>query len=160
MRQTRLSQRAHKEQDETLPTSARTAHGASPYDAMSLQGTIGNAAVGSLVRSRERALSESATPVDALTQSLIAGQAGGGYMMPDGVRIHHDAGSDALTRMLRATGFTQGDDVFLRSDRDPASEAGRATLAHELTHVAQGSVGPGAVMREPATDEAVAADAS
>jgi hypothetical protein len=79
-----------------------------------------------------------------------------------GVRVHHGPQSDMLARHLHATAFTQGQDVFLRSDRHPSSEAGQATLAHELTHVARGSVGPGAVMREPAPDvqEAVPMDSS
>jgi len=131
---------------------------------MSLQQSIGNAAVGQLLGARERASGEAATSVDSYTQGLIAAQLGRGQAMDaslegemsgvvkgpvGGVRIHRGPESNALTRLMSATAFTQGRDVFLRSDRDPASTAGRATLAHELTHVAQGSVGPGAVMREP-----------
>jgi len=130
---------------------------------MALQSTIGNAAVGNLVRASERATHERATPIDPYVQSRIARQAGGGELIAapaaaPGVRVHHGPESDALTRMLGATGFTQGQDVFLRSDRHPASRAGRATLAHELTPVALGSVGPGAVMREPDIAEAVPMD--
>ena len=153
MRQTRLNQRPdqHAEAPRPPPAGAREA---SPFpDAMLLQSTIGNAAVGNLIQARERALDEQPTPVDAFTQGLIARQAGGGEVIQDspaGARVHYGPESDMLTRLLGATGLTQGRDVFLRSDRDPASAAGRTTLTHELTHVAQGSVGAGAVMREPA----------
>lgn len=153
MRQTRLSHRSGKGDEETA-TRASTREAPSYFgDMMSLQSTMGNAAVGNLVRSRERATQEAPTPIDAYTQSLIAKQSGGPEVVTSqaGARIHHGPESDMLTRMLGATGLTQGNDVFLRSDRHPASEAGRATLAHELTHVARGSIGPGAVMREPDT---------
>ena len=151
MRQTRLSHRSHKPDEETAVRAS--AKDAPSYfgEMMSLQSTMGNAAVGNLMRSRERATHESPTRVDAFTQSLIAMQTGNEVVAtrPGGARIHHGPESDMLTRMLSATGFTQGNDVFLRSDRDPSSEAGQATLAHELTHVARGSVGAGAVLRDP-----------
>src|SRR6476646_8530848 len=120
MRQTRLSHRSGKRDEETATRAS--AREASSYfaDMMSLQSTMGNAAVGNLVRSRERATQEAPTLVDAYTQSLIAKQAGGPEVVrsqPGGARIHHGPESDMLTRMLGATGFTQGNDVFLRSDR-------------------------------------------
>ncbi|MFQ5382434.1 MAG: DUF4157 domain-containing protein [Dehalococcoidia bacterium] len=52
----------------------------------------------------------------------------------EGVRVHEDAGSDALARNLTARAFTTGSDVFLRSD---ASSGDRDLMAHELTHVVQ-----------------------
>jgi len=164
MRQTRLSHGPNK-QDEAMTPPAPSRPDAAPFnEVMSLQQSIGNAAVGHLLGGRERASGEVATPVDQFTQGLITAQLGRGQAMDaslkgdmsgvvpgpvGGVRIHRRPESDALTRRMSATAFTQGRDVFLRSDRDPASAAGRATLAHELTHVAQGSVGPGAVLREP-----------
>ena len=139
-----------------------------PADAlMALQSSIGNAALGKMLGARDRAAEEGPTRVDPGTQGAIDAKQGGGEALEpgmqeqmqgiagedlSGVRVHHDPESDALARGLGATAFTQGRDVFLRSDRDPASEPGRNTLAHELSHVAQGSVGPGAVLREPATD--------
>jgi type VI protein secretion system component Hcp len=163
MRQTRLSHRSGKQDEATRPRASAGEAPAYFGDLMSLQSTMGNAAVGNLVRSRDRATQESPTPIDAFTQSLIAGQTGGSEVVasqPGGARIHQGPESDTLTRMLGATGFTQGQDVFLRSDRDPSSDAGRATLAHEMAHVAQGSIGPGAVMREPDVSTAVEMDTS
>lgn len=55
-----------------------------------------------------------------------------------GVRVHADAGSDALNRSLNARAFTTGRDVFFRQGTyDPGSSSGRELLAHELTHVVQ-----------------------
>ena len=127
MRQTRLSHGSNKQDEATAPR-APSRPDVSPFgDVMLLQQSIGNAAVGNLVRSRERAMSESPTSVDPSMQNLIAIQAGGSEAMqslPGGIRVHHGPKSDALTRRLGATGFTQGRDVFLRSDRDPAYHRG------------------------------------
>jgi hypothetical protein len=55
-----------------------------------------------------------------------------------GVRVHADAGSDALNRSLNARAFTTGQDVFFRQGTyNPGSSSGRELLAHELTHVVQ-----------------------
>jgi hypothetical protein len=55
-----------------------------------------------------------------------------------GVRVHADAGADALNRSLNARAFTSGRDVFFRQGTyNPGSSSGRELLAHELTHVVQ-----------------------
>lgn len=55
-----------------------------------------------------------------------------------GVRVHADATSDALSRMLSARAFTTRGDIFFRAGAyDPGSYAGQELLAHELTHVVQ-----------------------
>jgi hypothetical protein len=54
------------------------------------------------------------------------------------VRVHADAQSDALNRAVGARALTNGQDIFFRQGAyAPGSEAGRALLAHELTHVEQ-----------------------
>jgi hypothetical protein len=61
-----------------------------------------------------------------------------------GVRIHTDAGADALNRSVNAEAFTTGADVFFRAGRyDPAGSAGQELIAHELTHVVQQVGGTG-----------------
>jgi hypothetical protein len=138
---------------------------------MSLQGSIGNAAVGRMLQARGVATAERPTPVSAGTQRAIESQRGDGEVLDselrgemetltgagmDGVRLHSGPPADALTRSLGANAFTQGRDVFLSAGRDPSTHAGRATLGHEATHVAQGSpsAGSASVMMEPATDTA------
>jgi hypothetical protein len=55
-----------------------------------------------------------------------------------GVRVHADAGADALNQSLQARAFTTGQDVFFRQGAyNPGSSSGRELLAHELTHVVQ-----------------------
>ena len=134
-----------------------------------LQSSIGNAAVGRLMAASERASSEDVTPIDAGTQSAIDSQRSTGRSLEPAlkqdmedtlgvelpeVRLHLGREADALTRRLSARGVTQGHDVFLRSDRDPSSEEGRATLAHELTHAAEGRTEHpvAGVQRDPDTD--------
>lgn len=54
------------------------------------------------------------------------------------VRVHDDAGADALCEGLAARAFTTGGDIFFaRGQHAPGSERGDAVLAHELTHVVQ-----------------------
>ena len=59
------------------------------------------------------------------------------------VRIHHDARAEESARSVNAHAYTVGPDIVFQRDRyDPSSEAGRVTLAHELTHVVQQRSGP------------------
>src|SRR4051794_7636605 len=56
------------------------------------------------------------------------------------VRVHVDPSADALSQRLNARAFTTGSDIFFqRGVFNPESDAGRETLAHELTHVVQQS---------------------
>lgn len=59
------------------------------------------------------------------------------------VRIHRDGAASESARSVDAHAYTVGSDVVFRSDRwDPASNEGKRTLAHELTHVVQQAAGP------------------
>ena len=96
---------------------------------------------------------------------------GGGSALPDntrgemeghfgadlsGVRIHSDGTAAALSRELNAQAFTTGKDVFFGEGKyNPSSTDGRATLAHDLTHVGQqgGFGAPIAAQREAADEE-------
>ena len=54
------------------------------------------------------------------------------------MRINADPGVDEIARSLNARAFTIGSDiVFGQAEHNPASSAGLALLAHELTHVVQ-----------------------
>ncbi len=54
------------------------------------------------------------------------------------VRVHTDPLADALARSVQARAFTTGSDIFFGAgEYQPASPAGQALLAHELTHVVQ-----------------------
>ena len=59
------------------------------------------------------------------------------------VRVHHDARAEESAKAVNAHAYTVGSNiVFQRDHYDPSSEAGRITLAHELTHVIQQRSGP------------------
>ena len=59
-----------------------------------------------------------------------------------GVRVHTDAQSDQLNKLIQAKAFTTGQDVFFRQgEYNPGSRGGQELIAHELTHVVQQSGG-------------------
>ena len=57
-----------------------------------------------------------------------------------GVRVHHGPGADAMARMIGASAFTVGADIFFaRGEYDPHTDRGSELIAHELVHVVQQS---------------------
>lgn len=59
------------------------------------------------------------------------------------VRVHTDGSAADSARAVNAHAYTVGSHIaFQRSAYDPDSDAGRTTLAHELTHVVQQRSGP------------------
>ena len=59
------------------------------------------------------------------------------------VRVHTGARAEESAASVNAHAYTVGSNiVFQRDAYDPSSEAGRTTLAHELTHVIQQRSGP------------------
>jgi Domain of unknown function (DUF4157) len=66
------------------------------------------------------------------------------------VRVHHDARAEDSTRAVNAHAYTVGPNIVFQRERyDPSSEAGKVTLAHELTHVIQQRSGPVDGMQAP-----------
>jgi Domain of unknown function (DUF4157) len=113
---------------------------------LDLQRSAGNQAVTAALRDEEP------SPVHDVINS------GGGHPLDPGVRadmearlghdfgdvqIHHDARAEESARAVNAHAYTVGPNIVFQRDRyDPSSEAGRVTLAHELTHVIQQRSGP------------------
>lgn len=59
------------------------------------------------------------------------------------VRVHTDSQAAASAEAVNAHAYTVGSDiVFQRDAFDPGSDAGKTTIAHELTHVVQQRNGP------------------
>lgn len=93
--------------------------------------------------------------VDAQTERQIASARNGGQRLPEStrsffeprfgtdfgdVRVQTGAAADRAARAVDAEAFAIGRDViFCSGAYDPDSHAGRELLAHELTHVLQGS---------------------
>ena len=100
--------------------------------------------------------------LDAGASRRIQSMRGGGTSLPDpvradmehafgasfaDVRIHSDAASAGLNRMVSARAFTTGNDIFFGAgEYDPASPGGQRVLAHELAHTLQSD---GAMHRWP-----------
>ncbi len=91
--------------------------------------------------------------VDGDVENQINSSKGGGQALPSqaqgffessfgqdfgDVRVHANSNADALNRSIGARAFTNGSDIFMRSNEySPDSSQGRELLAHELTHVVQ-----------------------
>jgi hypothetical protein len=64
------------------------------------------------------------------------------------VRIHTGSEADASARSLNAKAYTVGNHIAFKDGQyNPASQAGKALLAHELTHVVQQQHGVQAIQR-------------
>lgn len=93
--------------------------------------------------------------VSAAMESQLAQAKGGGRTMPDGlrnmmesgfgrdfsnVRIHTDSQAEAMNNSLSAKAFTLGNDIYFNKGQfSPNTREGQHLMAHELTHVVQGS---------------------
>lgn len=66
------------------------------------------------------------------------------------VRLHTDSAAAEMSESISAKAFTYGDDIYFnRGQFNPGTTAGQHLIAHELTHVAQGSP---SVRRKPKDD--------
>jgi hypothetical protein len=90
-------------------------------------------------------------------ESHLAAHQGSGSPLPDevrafmeprfgadfgGVRVHTGSEAAELNRRIQAKAFTHGSDIHFNAGQyDPASDAGKRLLAHELTHVVQQNAG-------------------
>jgi hypothetical protein len=83
------------------------------------------------------ALSTAGQPLDARARTELEPQFGYDF---SSVRVHTDDGAARASRAIGAVAYTAGTDIAFDTGRyAPHSPAGRALLAHELTHVAQQS---------------------
>lgn len=79
-------------------------------------------------------------PLPANLRSDMEGRLGADF---GDVRIHTDGQAAASAEAVNAHAYTVGNDiVFQRDAFDPSSQAGKTTIAHELTHVVQQRNGP------------------
>jgi hypothetical protein len=117
----------------------------SPEGVLGLQRTAGNAAVSELVEEGRSPVhdvigSGGGRPLDADVRTDMEARLGHDF---SDVRVHDDASASASAKAVNAHAYTVGNNVvFQREQYDPSSQAGRVTLAHELTHVVQQRSGP------------------
>jgi hypothetical protein len=117
-----------------------------PAGLLGLQRAVGNTGVGALVEEDRSPVhdvvgSGGGAPLDAATRVDMEARFGGQDF--GDVRVHTGAAAHDSARAVNAHAYTVGHNIVFQRDRyDPASEQGRVTLAHELTHVVQQRSGP------------------
>ena len=115
-----------------------------PRGMLGLQRAVGNAgATAALEEERSPVHDVVGSPGTALDHDVREDmEARLGHDFSD-VRVHTDGAADASAKAVNAHAYTVGSHIaFQRSAYDPGSQAGRTTLAHELTHVVQQRSGP------------------
>jgi len=112
-----------------------------------MQRLAGNSGVAGLVAQRDEeespvkdVIRSDGAPLDAETRSDMEARLGHDF---GDVRVHTDAQASASARSVQAHAYTVGNHVvFGQGSYQPSSDAGKRTLAHELTHVVQQRDGP------------------
>ena len=110
--------------------------------------------------------SSSGIAVSQQMESQLSQLQGGGRQMPEGlrsmmeggfgqdfgqVRLHTDSEAAKMSSSIHAKAFTHGNDIYFnRGQFSPETSEGQRLVAHELTHVVQGT---GKVGREPNANE-------
>ena len=144
--------RGHKDQHENRAAAGETRKSATERrdPVLELQRLIGNAAVSELLGGAESAERQSAAvgevlsspgrPLDEPVRADMEARLGADF---SDVRVHTDGAAHESAESVAAHAYTSGSHiVFQRGGYNPASDAGRHVLAHELTHVIQQRHGP------------------
>lgn len=111
---------------------------------MQLQREAGNAAVSELVEEPRSpvhdVIASGGSPLEPAVRADMESRLGHDF---GEVKVHTGAAAHDSATSVGAHAYTVGNNVvFQRDAYDPASHAGRTTLAHELTHVVQQRSGP------------------
>jgi hypothetical protein len=122
----------------------------SPKGVLGLQRAVGNAGASAMLGAEEATADErspvhdvvasSGSPLDRDVREDMEARLGHDF---SDVRVHTDGAAESSAKAVGANAYTVGSHIaFQRSAYDPGSDAGRTTLAHELTHVVQQRNGP------------------
>jgi hypothetical protein len=112
---------------------------------LGLQRAVGNAGVTAMVEEERSPVlgvvnSGGGAPLDQNTRADMESRFGTGF---GDVRVHTDSAAHDSAKSVNAQAYTVGSNIVFQSGKyDPASDAGRHMLAHELTHVVQQRSGP------------------
>jgi uncharacterized protein DUF4157 len=117
---------------------------AGPAGVVGLQRAAGNAGTASLLEEERSPVHDvvgsGGAPLEPGLRADMEGRFGQDF---GDVRIHNDGAAHHSAKSVNAQAYTVGSDiVFQRDNYDPASDAGKHMLAHELTHVVQQRNGP------------------
>ena len=117
---------------------------AGPAGLLGLQRAAGNAGAAALVE-EERSpvhdvVASGGMPIPTDVRADMEGRFGQNF---GDVRIHDDHAAHQSAKSVNAQAYTVGSNIVFQEDKyDPASDAGKHMLAHELTHVVQQRNGP------------------
>lgn len=117
---------------------------AGPAGVLGIQRAAGNSGTAALM-DEDRSpvhdvVSSGGTPLPADLRADMEGRFGHDF---GDVRVHNDAAAHASAKSVNAQAYTVGSNIVFDSGRyDPASDAGKHMIAHELTHVVQQRSGP------------------
>jgi len=107
----------------------------------------------------QEAVGRGGAPLDSQTREFMESRFGHDFSR---VRVHTDAQASASARAVQANAYTVGSDIAFRSGLyTPATNQGRALLAHELAHVVQQNSGaplPSGIDGGPADPLEISAD--
>ncbi len=117
---------------------------ATPDTVLRLQRAVGNAGASSLLQQDDAGIpdvvSSGGQALDPDVRTDMESRLGHDF---GDVRVHTDDRAHQSAQAVNAKAYTVGSHVvFQRSQYDPSSDAGKTTLAHELTHVVQQRNGP------------------
>ena len=116
-----------------------------PAGLLGLQRAVGNAGVAGVVEEERSPVlnvvgSGGGAPLDANTRTDMESRLGHDF---GDVRVHTDSRAHDSAKAVNAHAYTAGNNiVFQRDQYSPDTDAGKRTLAHELTHVVQQRSGP------------------
>jgi Domain of unknown function (DUF4157) len=117
---------------------------AGPAGLVGLQRAAGNSGASSLM-DEERSpvhdvIGSGGSPLPGDLRADMEGRFGQDF---GDVRIHHDGAAHESAKSVNAQAYTVGSNIVFQRDKyDPASDAGKHMIAHELTHVVQQRSGP------------------
>jgi Domain of unknown function (DUF4157) len=143
--------RAAREVSDSV-SAPQSAPQSGPLDLLSLQRLAGNSAVSRMLEEDEQesqsgphaqvldVVSSGGQPLPADTRAEMESKLGQDF---SDVRVHTDGAAQESAAGVQANAYTVGSHIaFADGAYDPSSDAGRTTLAHELTHVVQQRSGP------------------
>ena len=135
---------AREGQATTHGLAERRADVLGPATMLRLQREAGNGAVSDLVEEQRSpvldVVSSGGSALEPAVRTDMESRLGHDF---GDVRVHTDAAAHESAQSVGAHAYTVGSNVvFQRDAYDPSSQAGRTTIAHELTHVVQQRSGP------------------
>jgi len=140
-----------REDTELKAVGAATPPALTPKSAVGLQRVLGNATVSRMIGAQDGEEQERSPVLDVVGRGGGSPLEGGvkaemesrlGHDFSD-VRVHTDGTAAASAQAVQAHAYTVGHEVVFGSGQyAPGTDAGKHTLAHELTHVVQQRNGP------------------